>query len=156
MQLVQITLQAKGAHRLKIDLKLSKLPLDSTDDSNFVELMTLVRGSVQANKSELTKYSVLGDTLARRTFDESGDYTVRPFQFDARESIDNTVKLKDFDGVYTKGSKQMMITTASEDLLAIACSPGKAYVRGYEIEKNGITFKDLRKQEILKLQMLVL
>ena len=27
----------------------------------------------------------LGDTLARRTFDESGDYTIRPFQFDARE-----------------------------------------------------------------------
>ena len=75
----------KGAHRLKIDLKLSKLPVDSTDDSNFVELMTLVRGSVQANTSELTKYAVLGDTLARRTFDESGDYTVRPFQFDVRE-----------------------------------------------------------------------
>ena len=44
----------------------------------------------------LTEYSVLGDSLARRTFDESGDYTVRPFQFDARESIDNTVKVKRF------------------------------------------------------------
>ena len=29
----------------------------------------------------------LGETLARRTFDESGDYTVRPFQFDVRESV---------------------------------------------------------------------
>ena len=86
----------------------------------------------------MTKYSVLGDTLARRTFDESGDYTVRPFQFDARESIDNTVKLKDFDGVYNKGAVQQMMdaTAASEDLLAIACTPGKAYVRGYEIEKK--------------------
>ena len=86
----------------------------------------------------------------------SGDYTVRPFQFDARESIDNTVKLKDFDGVYTKGATTDDGGTAVEDLLAIACTPGKAYVRGYEIEKLGVTFKDLKKQEILKLQMLVL
>ena len=107
--------------------------------------MTLLRGSVQANSSELTKHAVLGDTLARRTFDESGDYTVRPFQFDVRESIDNTVKLKDFDGVFTKGSSTDDGSTAAEDLLAIACTPGKAFVRGYEIEKNGITFKDLRK-----------
>ena len=107
--------------------------------------MTLKRGSVQANKSQLTQYSVLGDSIARRTFDESGDYTVRPFQFDARESIDNTVKLKDFDGVYNKGARTDDGTTAGEDLLAIACTPGKAYVRGYEIEKIGITFKDLRK-----------
>ena len=136
---------AKGAHRLKVELKLSKLPIDSTDDSNFVELMTLKRGSVQANKSQLTQYSVLGDSIARRTFDESGDYTVRPFQFDARESINNTVKLKDFDGVYNNGASTDDGATAGEDLLAIACTPGKAYVRGYEIEKIGVTFKDLRK-----------
>ena len=111
---------AKGAHRLKVELKLSKLPIDSTDDSNFVELMTLKRGSVQANKSQLTQYSVLGDSIARRTFDESGDYTVRPFQFDARESINNTVKLKDFDGVYNNGASTDDGATAGEDLLAIA------------------------------------
>ena len=136
---------AKGAHRLKIDLTLSKLDIDSTADTNFIELLTIKQGSTQANNTELTDYSVLGDTLARRTFDESGDYTVRPFQFDARESIDNTVKLLDFDGVFTKGADTNDGATAAEDLLAIACTPGKAYVRGYEIEKTGITFKDLKK-----------
>ena len=41
MQQDQIT-AGKGAYRLKIDLKkLSKLPADSTDDSNFVELKHL-------------------------------------------------------------------------------------------------------------------
>ena len=136
---------AKGAHRLKIELTLSKLPISSTDDTNFVELITLRSGSVQANKAMLTQYSVLGDTLARRTFDESGDYTIKPFQFDARESIDNTVRLQDFDGVYDKGFSTEDNAIASENLLAIACSPGKAYVRGYEIEKTGVTFKDLEK-----------
>ena len=62
-----------------------------------------------SNKSELTKYSVIGDTLARRTFDESGDYTTRPFQFDIRESVDNSVKTKEFDGVYSNGQQQMMV-----------------------------------------------
>ena len=94
---------AKGAHRLKIDLTLSKIDTDSTDDSKFVELMNIRSGNVQSNSSQLTQYSVIGDTLARRTHDESGDYTIRPFQFDARETIDNTVKGKDFDGVFTKG-----------------------------------------------------
>ena len=55
-------------------------------------------------QSELTKYSQIGDTLARRTFDESGDYTTRPFQFDIRESVDNSIKTKEFDGVYTNGA----------------------------------------------------
>ncbi len=85
---------AKGAHRLQITLTLSKRDAGATDDSDFVELVSVASGRIQSNKSEFTKYSVLGDTLARRTFDESGDYTVRPFQFDARESIDNTVKGK--------------------------------------------------------------
>ena len=49
--------------------------------------MTLRSGAVQSNRNKLTQYSVLGDTLARRTFDESGDYTVRPFQFDARDKF---------------------------------------------------------------------
>ena len=35
--------------------------------------------------------------------------------------------------------------TASEDLLALSCSAGKAYIRGYEFEKLGTTFKDLNK-----------
>ena len=101
----------------------------------------------QANKSELTKYSVLGDNIARRTFDRSGNYTTRAFQFDIRESIDNSVKTKEFDGVYTKGASTDDGGTASEDKLVIACTPGKAFVRGYEIEKTAITFKDLQKGE---------
>ena len=103
---------------------------------------------LQSNKSELTKYSVIGDTLARRTFDESGDYTTRPFQFDIRESIDNSVKTKEFDGVFTKGATtDDGFITASEDKLVVAVTPGKAFVRGYEIEKTAITFKDLLKSK---------
>lgn len=79
---------APGAHRYYIGLTLTKLPLDSTQDSNFIELLKLTNGEIQrvVNKTE---YSVLETTLARRTFDESGNYTVRPFVADVREHRNN-------------------------------------------------------------------
>jgi hypothetical protein len=39
------------------------------------------------NQVRTTEYAVLEDTFARRTFDESGDYTVRDFDLDLREHI---------------------------------------------------------------------
>ena len=107
--------------------------------------MTLQRGSVQANRSELTKYSVLGDSIARRTFDESGDYTVRPFQFVAKESIDTSVGNEDFTGLYASGASTDDGNTASDSLLALQVSPGKAYIKGFEIEKMAPTIKDINK-----------
>ena len=135
---------AKGAHRLKISLSLSKLDLGSADDTNFIELMQ-IRNGIQQTSARVTEYSVLGDTLARRTFDESGDYTVRPFQFDVRESIDNDFKGKTNKGVYGSGTKTNNNNDAREDLLAFQISPGKAYVKGYEIEKIANTFLDIGK-----------
>ena len=57
---------AKGAHRLKFTLTLSKLALTSTEDENFVELIRVDNGQIQV-KARNTEYSVLGETLARRT-----------------------------------------------------------------------------------------
>ena len=135
---------AKGAHRLKIELTLANLSTTSTADSSFIEMMRIDSGTL-VSKARETEYSVLGDVLARRTFDESGDYTVRPFLFDVRESIDNTVQGKNFTGAYTSGATTDDGGTASEDLLALSCSAGKAYIRGYEYETLGTTFKDLNK-----------
>jgi len=75
---------AQGATRYKIDLNLSKKSFSSTDpveanaDENFFQLLKISNGT----KLEETKYPVyteLEKTLARRTYDESGDYTVTPF-----------------------------------------------------------------------------
>jgi len=135
---------AKGAHRLKTTLTLSKLPLDSAADTSFVELMRVRRG-IQETPSRTTEYSVLGDTLARRTHDESGDYTVRPFQISVRESIDNEYKGSTARGVFAAGSRTDVGNIARESLLAIQVSPGKAYIKGYEVEKIAPTFLDVRK-----------
>ena len=75
---------APGATRFKIELVLAKKQTTSTDpvaanaDSNFIELMRVVAGTPTKN----VKYPVYGEiekTLARRTYDESGDYTIKPF-----------------------------------------------------------------------------
>ena len=59
---------AKGAHRLKVTLTLAKLPLGSAQDEDFIELLRVQNGRIQ-EKTRNTEYSVLGDTLARRTYD---------------------------------------------------------------------------------------
>src|SRR5210317_1964753 len=75
---------APGAHRFKITLTLAKKELTDTDDDDFVELLRVENGNV-LTKVIKTDYSLLADTLARRTFDESGNYVVKNFDIDVRE-----------------------------------------------------------------------
>ena len=110
----------------------------------LLNLCRIKNGTIES-QARVTEYSVLGDTLARRTFDESGDYTVRPFQFDVRESIDNDYKGSTNKGAYGSGTKTSQNVDADESLLAVQTSPGKAYVKGYEIEKIANSLIDLKK-----------
>ena len=61
--------------------------------------MRIQNGNLEV-KARNTEYSVLGETLARRTFDESGDYTVRDFQLDIRENLNDGLN----NGIYTIGA----------------------------------------------------
>ena len=135
---------AQGAHRLKISLTLAQLATDSTADSSFAELMRIKNGVIQS-EARNTEYSVLGDAIARRTFEESGDYTVRPFTFEVKESVNSDVKNESFDGVFTNGATTDDGNTASSSLLSLSCSTGKAFVGGFEIEKIAPTIKDINK-----------
>ena len=131
---------AKGAHRLKFTLALAKIARDSTADSSFIELLDTKNGVLQSIV-RASEYDILGDTLARRTFDESGDYTVRPFEVIMKESA----PLNERPGVYTAGDKTDDGKTSSNALLVAQVSPGKAYVKGHELEKIAPTFKDVNK-----------
>lgn len=79
---------APGAHRYYIDLILAKRDIDSIEDQNFIELLRVEDGSIKRRVST-TGYSELEKTLARRTYDESGNYVVRPFTIDVREHRNN-------------------------------------------------------------------
>jgi len=125
---------APGADRFKITLTLTKKALTAVDDANFVELLRLKEGILQ-NQVRTTEYAILEDTLARRTFDESGDYVVRNFDLDLREHIVDG----DNRGIFT------LAEGGQEILMAAGLAPGKAYVRGYEIETIGTTFLNINK-----------
>ena len=182
---------APGAHRYYIDLTLSKLALTSEEDQNFIELLRVGDGTLE-KQVDRTEYSVLEETFARRTYDESGDYTVREFAIDVREHRDNNrgawvtgtsyvlgdvvtnsgntyvAKNTDVSGstapTHTSGStkdggssgvnweynerpsyNRGIYQDGDESKLAIGLEPGKAYVRGYEIEKIATQYVTINK-----------
>lgn len=187
---------APGADRYFIDLQFVKKNIDDTSvESDFIQLITVSNGNVQ-QKITASDYSILEGTLARRTFDESGDYTVRNFPIDVREYRNNyrgvwqpssnylagdvvnyagyyyqarrdgtsnttppthlvgstaiaatgvvwTFEKSPFfnRGIYdAKLSDSIVTQNLNKDKYAIGLEPGKAYVRGYEIEKIGTEY----------------
>ena len=100
---------APGADRLKLALTVAKKTLTSTDDSDFFELLRMNNG-IKEKDINVPVYSVLEETFARRTYDESGSYTVRAFN----------IQLKDHDSDSTKFVARL--------------DPGKAYIEGLEFE----------------------
>ena len=125
---------APGAHRFKISLQLEKKGLASTDDNNFFEIARVEKGDIK-HYVRSTEYAVLEETLARRTFDESGDYVLTNPDFDVREHLASG----DNRGIFAAADG------GSATKLAIGVSPFKAYVNGYENEKLGTTFIDVDK-----------
>ena len=100
---------APGAHRYKISVGLTTTEIDA-NPSGFIELARLVNGQV-ISKTTKTVYNVIGDEMAKRTFDESGDYVVNNFPLTLADATDPAK----FNVVLDKG---------------------KAYVKGYEFTPN--------------------
>jgi hypothetical protein len=79
---------APGADRLHIDAILTQSRLSPSDiqaEEDFVKLLDITQGEI-SYINNTTEFNVIQDTLARRTYDESGDYVVSPF----------TIQVKDF------------------------------------------------------------
>ena len=86
---------APGADRYTINLVLDQLTFDpqSVDienysNSDFIQLVRIVNGNVDWIR-RLTNYSEILEVFARRTYDESGSYTVRPFQVEVKNHYRN-------------------------------------------------------------------
>ena len=134
---------APGAHRLKISLEIKEFALNAITDKNFIQLLTVKRGIVQ-RKISPSDFSVLEQTLARRTFDESGDYVVDNFSIDIRELAqkDNNKGIYGADefGLYNGYTA----SEASRKMVA-SIGPGKAYVKGYEIVNKETKYVEINK-----------
>ena len=137
---------APGADRLKISVTLDKKRLNDTNDQNFIEIARILNGEMQTFVEE-TQYNLIQDTLAQRTFDESGNYNVRPFEVFAKESLNDQIGNK---GIYLAGQKTAQGSTPSDGLLTFQISPGMAYVRGYKVERISSSFVDVAKPRTTK------
>jgi hypothetical protein len=190
---------AHGAHRYKISTQLVKLTLTDQADANFVELLRVNLGIVE-NKVISTDYAIIEQTLARRTFDESGDYTVSPFKIQLRQHRNNNRAVRQDSTAYLQGdtleyvsggttytyecvaggisgigappyvftfgtfvdgtstwqytetpayNMGVHLTTdteaGDEAKLVVALEGGKAYVKGYELDKFGTSYVNVDK-----------
>ena len=138
---------APGADRLKISTTLHRKALDDRNDGNFTELLRVENGVVKEIVSK-TEYNIFADELARRTYDESGDYYVKPFSIDVRESLNDRISNR---GIYFDTQQTQNGNTPADDILSLQLSSGKAYVRGYEVDKISSSSIDVLKPRTTKL-----
>jgi hypothetical protein len=120
---------APGADRLKIETTLTKKELDNFDDDSFIELFRVENGVVRKLNNN-DPYAFITDVLARRTYDESGNYYVQPVKVTALESLNDNLGN---GGQYLSNQKTSGGLEPSDDLATLKVSPGKAYVKGYEV-----------------------
>ena len=117
---------APGADRFKLLSTLSVLSLDDTAGApDFVTLFTIKDGVIQVT-NEKSDYNILGDTLAERTYSESGDYVVKGLNVQISEHDRITTPVDNY-GRYANGNNKLLI---------VGVDPGYAYVHGYAVDVN--------------------
>lgn len=186
---------APGAHRYKINLVLTKKEL-GFDTDEFIQLFTLRNGVLQY-QATFDGSSQLQQTLAKRTYDESGDYSTTPFEIELKEhrnsdqggwqgiynyqegdvvfyvsttgitnyyicldnGVSGTSAPTHTSGAVSDGGVRWRYTTEAQfdygvysgeeggdtNKIAFGLKNGKAYVKGYEFEVNGVTYIDAPK-----------
>ena len=150
---------APGAHRYKITATLVSKPITVTTDSDgnevyvpdtsdadYIETMQFTNGVMQEHKV-VANYSQLEKALARRTFDESGNYSVKPFRVQIKEKRSNN------RGAWTEGRyyligdvvtdggftyKAMQSGTAGPDRPSVAVGTGVADAADGSLDSNVI------------------
>jgi len=138
---------APGADRLKITATLSKKAPNDYEDNNFVQLTEVTNGILRSDINK-TEYNRLSDELARRTFDESGNYYVKEFTVSVRESLNDGEGNR---GIYEEGQITSQGQVPNDDLAIYRISPGKAYVKGYEVDIRNTTLLDVPKPRTTRL-----
>lgn len=114
---------APGADRLRLSPTLSVVDInDPVGPPNFVTLFTVKDGILQTT-FERPQYNILQDELAKRTYDESGDYYVDGLAVTLREHLD--------DG--TNGGYKTSANGGNANLISVQVASGVAYCKGYEV-----------------------
>lgn len=125
---------APGADRYRTELRLVKREYNVEDGENFISLARLGEGlRIEFMKMD-SDYADIMDTIAKRTYETNGDYTIRPFRVSFLNSKKKTAS--DPLGWSVNGS--------DDDLIAVV-TPSVAYVKGYRVETMADTPVAFRK-----------
>lgn len=126
---------APGADRFKLSPVLSVTDInDDIGPPDFTTLFTIKEGYIQTT-SERSQYNILLNELAKRTYDESGDYCVSGLNIRIREHLD-TGNNGGFFPISQNGNTQ---------LLSVGVEPGLAYVKGFEVGPLSTRFLEVDK-----------
>lgn len=125
---------APGADRLKLLPTLTSRPLNVANTTTFFTIATLENGNI-VEKNTDTVYSDIGDLLASRSFETSGNYAIEPFNVRIREHLKSGTNL----GRYDVGSG------GDPNKLAVEVERGIGYVGGKRIQLNTTVTREVDK-----------
>lgn len=137
---------APGADRFQLSLTLDKRLLENNADPDFIELIRTDKGEIKKEETT-TQYSLIRDYLAKRTYDESGDYTVNPFTITVSDSLNNR---QGNNGIFFSNELTDQGNIPSDNLGCVKLSPGVAYVGGYDVNKSFTTILDFEKPRTIE------
>ncbi len=120
---------APGADRLKLNPVLSVVPFNYETDPSFITLCTIENGVLHIS-NEKSQYNILGDAMAKRTSDESGDYVIKGLNVQLQEHEIVTTPVNNFGRYSANGNNQLMV---------VVVDPGYGYCKGYAVNNNGRT-----------------
>ena len=137
-------LSAPGADRYNITTKLIKTPKDQTPNSEYTQytlLLTVENGVISSDKASGDPYNTteLTSRLARRTHEESGNYSLAPFKYDVREYLNSeggNNGYKTAAAIVSDGDAET-ITAADaygRNTIAFGIEPNTIYVDGYRVQ----------------------
>ena len=140
---------APGADRYAISLQLIVQPIAFADrtEANIIQLLVIVNGVV--NSPANNPYSAIGDTMAKRTFEEAGNFVVNPFLLNLREYLNTGTNggLLTTDQIIANGdaTNSTDATTFGSAKIAVGIEKSTAYVDGYRIELVDTKYVSLNK-----------
>jgi hypothetical protein len=119
---------APGAHRLKLTPTLVSYPANAI--SNTFNIIASYNYGSLVTKSVVGKdlYSIIGSTIERRTYEESGNYILNPWAVDTVTNIGNSV-----------------IATLDSNNIIGRISPGVAYAQGTRVELYNTNYVEMRR-----------
>lgn len=122
--------QAPGADRLKLTPTLvTRSAADTANAEPFFPIAEF-RAGILIKQAPIAQLDELGNKLAQRTYEESGDYILQPFNIRLQEHLNTTTNY----GVFKSDGSDRGVVGDRNKLVATVEGGGVAYVRGYRNE----------------------